>query len=236
MYNSGQLMSDAIANAISRIDQACKRAGRSPGSVTLIAVTKTRSVEQIRQVSAAGIRDIGESRLQEALAKHGACRAFPEPGSLRWHLVGHLQTNKVKDAVRIFDLIQSVDSLKLASAIDTQASAIGKVQDILVEVKTSGEAAKYGFPPEETTDAVQSISRLPHVRVLGLMTVAPMADAPEKARPYFRRLADLAARINREPPAGRRLSVLSMGMTDDFEIAIEEGATMVRLGRALFGG
>ena len=156
------------------------------------------------------------------------------PSTIRWHMVGHLQTNKVKDAVKIFDLIHSVDSAHLAAEIDKQALKINKIQDILIEIKTSPEVTKSGIKPDEAIEVIKEIDKFKNINIKGLMTIAPLADDPQKARPYFRMLRELMDKINALHVTPNRLHVLSMGMTDDFEIAIEEGSTMVRLGRAIF--
>lgn len=194
-----------------------------PAGVTIVAVSKGRSIEEIKEAVAAGITDIGENKVQEALLKY---RELP---TIKWHMVGHLQANKVKDAVKIFDLIQSVDSLHLAQEIDKQALKINKIQDILIEIKTSPEETKFGLKPEEAIPAIKEIAKLKNINIKGLMTIAPIVDDPEKTRPYFRLLRDLRDEIN-------KFQIFSMGMTDDFKIAVEEGATMVRLGRAIFEG
>jgi pyridoxal phosphate enzyme (YggS family) len=235
MYNIACVMiRDNLSKINERIASACLRADAAVESVTLLAVSKNRSVSQIEETLAAGIKEIGENRIQEAVLKHSAILRTPYAVHARWHMVGHLQTNKVKEAVRIFDLVQSVDSLRLAKEIDRQAANIGKVQDVLIEVKTSGEATKFGFVPEETIGAVKEIASFKNTRLQGLMTIAPLVDDPEKARPYFKTLKELFDEINRLSTIDHRLSTLSMGMTDDFEIAIEEGSNMVRLGRAIF--
>jgi pyridoxal phosphate enzyme (YggS family) len=211
-----------LARVRARIDAAAQRAGRDPRTVRLIAVSKTFPAAAIAAAVTAGVRDIGENRVQEAEAKHAALAGT----GVRpvWHLVGHLQTNKVKTALRIFDILHSIDSLRLAEVISRQAAA---PVDVLIEVNVAGEASKYGFAPEETPAAVARIAALPNLRVRGLMTVAPEVADPEAVRPVFRRL-----RVLRDA-AG--LAELSMGMSGDFEVAIAEGATMVRLGRAIFG-
>lgn len=229
-----------------RISLACKKIDCDPESITIVCVTKGRGVEQIREALAAGITDIGENRVQEALIKYNELYAKPALpagrryplSAIKWHMVGHLQTNKVKEAVGMFDLIQSVDSARLAVEIDKQAERLNKSQDILLEIKTSAEETKSGVKPDEAIEVIKEISRLKNINIKGLMTIAPIVDNPEKARPYFRTLRELKDKINSlNAPClvGRQaLSALSMGMSDDFEIAIEEGATMVRLGRAIF--
>lgn len=224
------MIKENIASINKRIAVSLARAGRDPACVMLVAVTKARPAEQIRQVIEAGITDIGENRLQEALVKYGKLEG------VKWHMVGHLQANKVKEAVKIFDLIHSVDSLRLASAIDKHAYAINKTQDILVQVNTSGEPSKSGIKPDEAVEVIQGISRLRNINLKGLMTIAPVADNPEEVRPYFRELKGLLDKLNRQAVTRQPLHALSMGMTDDFEAAIEEGSTIIRLGRAIFEG
>jgi hypothetical protein len=208
---------------------ACERAGRSPDDVTVVGVSKTFPATLVVEACRAGLTDIGENRVQEAAAK------IPEVEALgarpRWHLVGHLQTNKVKTALGLFDIIHSVDSVRLAGSISRQAENLPVQQagplPILLEVNVAGEANKFGLRPEETGQALEQIARLPGLAVQGLMTVAPLVDDPEEVRPVFRELRRLRDALG--------LHHLSMGMTDDFEVAIEEGATIVRIGRAVFG-
>jgi len=210
-----------------RIARACARAGRDPASVRLIAVSKTFGPEAVAEALAAGIREFGENRVQEALAKIPAVaelaaqRGLPAP---TWHLVGHLQTNKARAAAGAFAILHGIDSTRLLQALDRAAAAPVRV---LLEVNVAGEPTKFGFAPEDVAGAVALAQTLPHIEVAGLMTVAPRAEDPEAVRPVFRRLAELARELG--------LPELSMGMTEDFEVAIEEGATMVRIGRAIFG-
>ncbi len=205
-----------------RIRQACQRSGRSPTEVTLIAVTKTVAPEAIETAFGAGIHNLGENRVQEAEKKVKALSMLdPKPV---WHMIGHLQSNKVNLALEIFDIIQSLDSVRLAQLISQRA---GKKIPVLLEVNVAGEQTKSGFSLERIIPAFESISQLPNLEVKGLMTIAPLADDPEKVRPVFKKLRLLADAFH--------LEHLSMGMTDDFEIAVEEGATMVRIGRAIFG-
>ncbi len=217
-----------------RIISACDRAGRSPEEITLLAVAKGRLLEEIKEVINLGISDIGENRLQEALLKCEGLRMRGGGGRTRWHMIGHLQTNKVKLAVRIFDLIQSVDSPRLGQAVSKEALKINKQQDILLEIKTSPEESKFGLKLEDAPAVFQEISRLPNLKIKGLMTIAPFAENPETSRPYFRMLRELSEKIDWRPETGGRRPILSMGMSNDFEVAIEEGSTMVRLGRAIF--
>ena len=207
-----------------RIADACARTGRSPDEVTLVAVTKGFPPEAVREAAAAGVRHFGENRIQEAQAKLPALGDLsPKP---TWHMVGHLQTNKVKTALNLFDIIQSVDSFHLAEAINRRAPQPNRVP-VLLEVNVAEEPAKYGFSPDELPSQAEAIRRLPGLDVRGLMTVAPMTDDREQLRPIFRRLRQLAQSL--------QLPELSMGMTDDFETAVEEGASIVRVGRAIFG-
>ncbi len=212
-----------------RIAAACARADRSPDEVTLVAVSKTFPPEAIRAAVEAGVRDIGENRVQEAYEK------FQRLGRIAtWHLVGHLQTNKAKRAIQFFDWIHSIDSLHLAEEVSKRCQATGREINVLVEVNTSGEASKYGVSPEEAEDLVGAVAELPGLRLQGLMTIAAIVPEPEEARPYFRLLRELRDGLV-ERGVVSALPHLSMGMTDDFEIAIEEGATLVRIGRAIFG-
>jgi pyridoxal phosphate enzyme (YggS family) len=210
-----------------RIARACARAGRDPASVRLIAVSKTFGPEAVAEALAAGIREFGENRVQEALAKIPAVaelaaqRGLPAP---TWDLVGHLQTNKARAAAGAFAILHGIDSTRLLQALDRAAAAPTRV---LLEVNVAGEPTKFGFAPEDVAGAVALAQTLPHIEVAGLMTVAPRAEDPEAVRPVFRGLAELARQLG--------LPELSMGMTEDFEVAIEEGATMVRIGRAIFG-
>lgn len=208
-----------------RIDAAARKTGRTEGDIVLVVVTKTRSVAEIREAIACGATDIGENYVQEAEAK------YSEIGNgLRWHMIGHLQRNKVKHAVEFFDMIQSVDSEELAREIGRRAEAIGRCMDVLVEVKISSEPTKFGVDCDEALRLADRISDISGIRVCGLMGMAPIVSDPEAARPYFARLKQIWDKL----PQEQRL-YLSMGMTQDFEIAIEEGSNMVRIGTAIFG-
>jgi pyridoxal phosphate enzyme (YggS family) len=224
----GRSMSDIATNIAAvraRIEAAAGRAGRNPMAVRLIgasAAFKGVSVEQIGEAMVAGLVDFGENRVQEAEAHIEALGA--RAADATWHLIGHLQTNKVKDALDCFDILQTVDSVRLAEQLSRRAT---KPTRILLEVNVAGETTKSGFAPSEVASAVDAIRVLPNLELAGLMTIAPQADDPEQVRPYFRQLCELAETHG--------LTELSMGMTDDFEVAIEEGATMVRVGRAIFG-
>jgi pyridoxal phosphate enzyme (YggS family) len=222
-----------LARVHERIDAAARRAGRSPSEVTLVAVTKTRSVDEIRAAYHAGVRHIGENRVEEAAEKKPQ---LDLPDAV-WHLVGHLQSRKARQAIDVFEIIHSVDSVKLAHKLDALAAEHERVLPILVEVNVSGEAAKYGFSLADRAGlelSIEQIVALPHLRVRGLMTVAFVARDAEEVRPVFARLRALHDELSSRFPQGA-WGQLSMGMTDDFEVAIEEGATMVRIGRAIFG-
>lgn len=230
------MVKDNVLTIKKQISVVCSKINRDPNSITIVAVTKGRTVEQIKEAVASGITDIGENRIQEALLKYNALRTMNyELRTIKWHMVGHLQTNKVKEAVKTFDLIQSVDTLRLAQEIDKQAAKINKIQEVLIEIKTSPEATKFGLEPEEAMGVIQEITKLKNIQLKGLMSIAPLVDNPEKARPYFKMLRELRDEINEiTRQRDNEQGILSMGMTDDFEIAIEEGSNMVRLGRAIF--
>lgn len=211
-----------------RMERAAARTGRDPGEIRLIAVTKTVPIERIKEAIAAGATIFGENYVQEARHK------IEEIGrtGIQWHFIGHLQTNKAKYAVKLFDLIHSVDSIKVARALDTRAAAEGKVMDCLIEANISQEESKFGITSEHTLTLAQEMTKLKNISLKGLMTMPPYFDDPESSRPYFIALRQLKEVMARE---GIPLSELSMGMTTDFEVAIEEGATIVRVGRAIFG-
>jgi len=205
-----------------RIERACERSRRSPDEVTLVAVTKGVETSAIRAAFDSGIRDFGENRVQEAEGKIAQLSDLKP--AVTWHMVGHLQSNKAKAAVELFDIIHSVDSVRLAEILSRRAQ---KTLPVLLEVNVSGEATKGGFSAGETEAAVKEIKQLPNLKLMGLMTVAPVTTEPEAVRPVFRKLRELRDSLG--------LKHLSMGMTDDFEVAIEEGTTMLRIGRAIFG-
>jgi len=208
-----------------RIARAAEKAGRQPDSVKLVAVTKTVDLPRIREAIAAGVTDVGENYVQEAQAK------WREIGDeVTWHFIGHLQRNKAKAAVEFCALIQSVDSVELAREIGRRALALGKTQDVLIEVKLSEEATKFGVDPSAALAFAERVSQIDGIRVQGMMGMAPFLPDPQGARPYFRRLRGLWEEL---PEIERRY--LSMGMTGDFEVAIEEGSNMVRIGTAIFG-
>ena len=213
-----------------KIQAACDRVGRKREEVTLIAVSKTKPVELIREAYDLGARIFGENKVQEIVDKYDEL-----PDDIAWHMIGHLQRNKVKYIVDKATMIHSVDSLRLAEAIEKEASKKETVVDILIEVNVAKEDTKFGVMPEDAAGLILQISKMPHIRVRGLMTIAPFVDNPEDNRGYFRRLRNLAVDIGENKSDNVTMSVLSMGMTNDYEIAIEEGATMVRVGTGLFG-
>jgi pyridoxal phosphate enzyme (YggS family) len=210
------------------IAAACARAGREPASVTLLAVSKTHPPETIRAAVEAGQVLFGENKIQEAKAKIPSC-----PGRARWHFIGHLQSNKVRDAVELFEMIQGVDSLGIAREISKRAVQAAKTVPILLEVNVAGEGSKFGYRPEQLQAELNELNALPRLEIHGLMAIPPFTPVPEKARPYFQRLRELKAGC--EQTLGVPLPHLSMGMSGDFEVAIEEGSTLVRIGTALFG-
>ena len=207
---------------------ACARAGRDEASVKLLAVSKSHPPETIQAAVDCGVLHFGENKIQEAKAKIPLC-----PGKARWQFIGHLQSNKVRDAVELFEMIQGVDSLALAKEISKRAEQAGKTMPILLEVNVAGEASKFGYKPEALLAELNELNALPRLEIHGLMAIPPFTPVPEKSRPYFQRLREL--KIQCEQILGVPLPHLSMGMSGDFAVAIEEGSTMVRIGTALFG-
>lgn len=216
----------------SRIDAACRAAGRDPGEVRLLPVTKTVDAGRLRLAHALGLRQFGENKVQEALGKSEALADLPD---LRWVLIGHLQTNKARYAARFADEFQALDSLRVAQALDTQLQSRGRAIDVLVQVNTSGEDTKFGLAPDEVPGFVRQLPAFSSLRVRGLMTLALFSDDAARVRPCFVRLRELRDRLRQEAPDGIAMDDLSMGMSGDFELAIAEGATTVRVGTALFG-
>jgi pyridoxal phosphate enzyme (YggS family) len=212
----------------SRIDQACERSGRQRDSVRLMAVSKNQLPERVAEAVSAGLTLFGENRIQEAKVKIPLC-----PGQLEWHFIGHLQSNKSRDAVSLFQVVQGVDSLALAEELQKQALKQARSLPILLEVNVSGESSKFGWNPDRLLAELLQLNALSRLEVHGLMTIAPYAVDPEQVRPIFRRLRELRDRCT--DLLGASLPVLSMGMSGDLEVAIEEGATLVRVGTALFG-
>ncbi len=224
-------MLESVKKIHERIREAAAAAGRDPESVRLVGACKTVPPERIRPAVEAGVNILGENYIQEAGEKIEELSDL----DISWHFIGHLQSNKAKFAVRWFDLIQTVDSAKLAREINKQAQKNSKVQDILVQVNSGGEASKSGVAAEHVPELIREISSLENISVKGLMSIPPFFDAPEKVRPYFRELAELRKKIEAMKIPGVSLKELSMGMTGDFEAAIAEGATLVRIGTAIFG-
>ncbi len=222
------MIAENVANIRRRIAAACKKAGRNPEEITLIAITKTFGIDDIREVLRAGVRDVGENYVQELLRKRNALG----DEDIRWHFVGHLQTNKARQIAAWIHAVHSVDSVRCARELSVQAGKAGRQVNVLVEVNTTGEKSKYGIVPGEAAGIAREISLLPHLNFIGLMTIGPLLPDPESSRPAFRMLADLRASLEKD---GIRVPQCSMGMTNDFEAAIEEGATMVRIGTAIFG-
>ncbi len=230
-------LQDNVHRVQDRIAKAAARAGRDPASIVLVAVSKTQPVEALLEAYALGARHFGENRVEEAAIKIPAFKQAIPDSPVVFHMIGHLQSRKAAEAAALFDRVHSIDSLKLAQRLDRFAALLPKVLPILLEVNVSGEVSKYGFDHarrEELFSAVESIALLTQVRLEGLMTMAPLVADPEQARPVFRVLHDLRDALEAKY-ANVRLPQLSMGMTDDFEVAIEEGATLVRIGRAIFG-
>ena len=221
-------LSENINSVQERIAAAFARARRDPGSVTLVAVTKGQSPEVVTEAARLGLTLFGENKIQEAKAKIPLC-----PGRLHWHFIGHLQTNKCREAVELFEMVQSVDSLHVAEELNKRAEQAARTLPILIEVNIVGEASKFGYRAEKLRTELSQLNCLPRLEIHGLMTVPPWSSEAESLRPVFRQLREL--KLECEQILGAPLPHLSMGMTGDFEVAIEEGATMVRIGTALFG-
>jgi pyridoxal phosphate enzyme (YggS family) len=217
-----------LSSVRQRIEAACSRAKRDPAEVTLLAVTKGKGPGVVQEAARLGLTLFGENKLQEAKAKISL-----SPGHLHWHLIGHLQTNKCRDAVHFFEMIQSVDSLHLAEEINKRAEQAAKRMPVLLEVNAAGEASKFGYRPEILLKELPALNALPRLEIYGLMTIPPWASDPEKVRPVFREIREL--KLKAEDRLGAPLQHLSMGMSGDLEVAVEEGATIVRVGTALFG-
>jgi len=221
-------MAERIAAVQERLTRAMDRAGRKPGEVELMAVSKNHGPDAVREAAACGLSLFGENRVQEAAAKIPEC-----PGHLRWHLIGHLQRNKVKAAVELFETIHSVDSWRLLETLERACDETGRRLNILLEVNVSGESVKFGFDPANVPDVLRRSPELPHLDIVGLMTMPPLTEDPEGARPHFRALRMCRDRWQDE--TGMPLPTLSMGMSHDLEVAVEEGSHIVRVGTAIFG-
>ena len=213
-----------------RILSACKKAGRDPKEVTLIAVSKTKPASMIEEAYGAGVRDFGENKVQELCEKHKEL-----PQDIKWHMIGHLQRNKVKQIIGKTVLIHSVDSLRLAEQIEEEAGKQDLIIDILLEINVAEEDSKFGFKLEEAESAILKIATFPHVRIKGLMTLAPFVENSEENRSVFKKLRQFYVDMQRKNIDNVSMSLLSMGMTGDYEVAIEEGATLVRVGTGIFG-
>lgn len=224
------MLKDNLKTVEEHVQEACKRAGRSREEVTLIAVSKTKPVEMLQEIYGEGVRDFGENKVQELCDKIEQL-----PSDIRWHMIGHLQRNKVKYIVGKVALIHSVDTYWLAEEINIQAKKRGIIVPILVEVNIAGEKTKFGTTAEDAMLLVEEISKLENVRIKGLMTIAPFVENPEDNRLYFRKIKQLSVDITNKNIDNVSMEILSMGMTGDYEVAIEEGATMVRVGTGIFG-
>ena len=224
------MLKDQLTEVESRIQAACDRAGRKRDEETLIAVSKTKPIEMVQEAYDLGIRVFGENKVQELTEKYGQL-----PSDIHWHMIGHLQTNKVKYIVDKVEMIHSVDSIRLAETIEKEAEKKGCTVKILVEVNVAREESKFGLRTEDVLPFIERISKFSHINVCGLMTIAPFVENPEKNRSIFADLRKLSVDIRHKNIDNSNVSILSMGMTNDYEVAIEEGATMVRIGTAIFG-
>jgi pyridoxal phosphate enzyme (YggS family) len=230
-------VAENYARVVEQTENAARRAGRNPKEVTLVAVSKTFPAVNIIEAFRAGARNIGENRVEEASEKIPPVNRTLGEGQLRWHLIGHLQRRKARDAVRLFDVVQSVDTLRLAETMSRHSTEQGKIVPVLLQVNIGNDPNKFGFAPEPRDDLLREIEKivvLPGVQVQGLMTIGPLVAEAEQARPFFRELRTLRDELAQRFPKAAWLE-LSMGMTDDYAVAIEEGATIVRIGRAIFG-
>ena len=221
---------DHLNEVRENIQKACEKAGRSPQEVTLIAVSKTKPLFMLEEAYEAGARDFGENKVQEILEKHPKM-----PEDARFHMIGHLQRNKVKQVLPHAVLIHSVDSYRLAEQISQEAGKLGITAKILLEVNVAKEESKFGMMPEDAEEMAGQIAALPHLQIEGLMTIAPFVDDPEKNRPVFRKLYQLSVDIKKKNIDNVNMGVLSMGMTGDYQVAVEEGSTMIRVGTGIFG-
>ena len=224
------MVTESLKEVEKKVEEACKRAGRERSEVTLIAVSKTKPVEMLQEVYDTGVRDFGENKVQEMMDKYEVM-----PKDIHWHMIGHLQRNKVKYIVGNVTMIHSVDSLRLAEEISKESVKKDVCTEILIEVNVAGEENKFGFTPENVFPELEKMAALPNVKIRGLMTSAPFVENPEENRKYFRQLKQLSVDINAKNIDNIYMDTLSMGMTNDYVVAVEEGATMVRVGTAIFG-
>ncbi|HEX3551665.1 MAG TPA: YggS family pyridoxal phosphate-dependent enzyme [Thermoanaerobaculia bacterium] len=231
--NGDASIAERLAGIRDRIGEACRRSGRPAGSVVLVGASKTQGPAALAAAWDAGLRVFGENRVQEAVAK--SRELPPHSQGIEWHLLGPLQTNKVRPAVELFRAVHAIDRLRIAEALDREAAARGRTLDGFLEVNLGGEESKHGFSPEGLADAVRPLAGLSHLRIAGLMAIPPPGDDPEASRPWFRQLRTLRDDLAARPEWHGFPGWLSMGMSDDFEVAVEEGATHVRVGTALFG-
>jgi pyridoxal phosphate enzyme (YggS family) len=225
------MIKDKLDSIHKKIEKAAARVNRNPRDIVLVCAVKEARPKDVIKAVDTGMADIGENRVQDAAAKY---ELLNKKARIRWHFIGHLQTNKAKKAVNLFDLIHSVDSLRLANEIQRQAERINKMQSILLEVNISGEKSKYGIMPESLTGLIKAIREMKNLMLLGLMTMAPYSTNPEDSRPYFRKLRELCGDLSSYNCENIDMKHLSMGMSGDFEVAIEEGADMIRIGSAIF--
>ena len=233
--DSSTVIQQQIDEVLSRIEQACKRAGRDVGEVELVAVTKTYPIEVVRQAFDAGIRHFGENRVQELKLKSQALPGVHNGGEIHWHMIGHIQRNKAKDVVECADFVHALDSSRLAEELDLRAGAAGRVLPCLVQVNVSNEYSKFGLRPIDVSPFMAGLVQYENIQVQGFMTLASPAADPETVRPQFRHLRTLMEDMRASQKHFENMEILSMGMSGDFEVAIEEGATHVRIGSALFG-
>lgn len=224
------MLSENLGQVEENIQKACDRAGRKREEVTLVAVSKTKPVSMLSEIYDCGIRDFGENKVQEICEKRDLL-----PSDIRWHMIGHLQRNKVKYIASHVELIHSVDTYRLAEEINIQAKKAGRIIPALIEINIAGEATKFGLPADEAIEFAQEVSKLDGLQVKGLMTIAPYTENPEENRPYFRKIRELSVDIAKENIDNISMDILSMGMTGDYMTAIEEGATIVRVGTGIFG-
>ena len=224
------MLQEQLVNVQKEIEKACERGNRNREDVTLIAVSKTKPISTLKEAYDLGVRVFGENKVQELVDKYEAL-----PKDIHWHMIGHLQRNKVKYIIDKVDCIHSVESVRLAETIEKAAAKHDRIIDVLVEVNVAGEDSKFGLAPSEVPAFIEEIAKFPHIRVKGLMTIAPFVDNPEENRPIFKVLRELSVDITKKNIDNVIMNVLSMGMTNDYQVAVEEGATMVRVGTGIFG-